>query len=101
MVHARFDGRVAIPPAVAIVAAIGIRIAGSKVLAICIRVELRAIAGVRDNLLRHRGCCESCHGNTGGANQREFHLDLLDVKVDLPDSVKMETRLQFRQLTFG
>jgi hypothetical protein len=72
-----FHGRVAVPPVVAIVAAVGVRIARSQVLAICIRVELRAIAGVRDNLLRHGRCCERCGGKSGGANQCEFHLGLL------------------------
>ena len=66
-------GRVAVLP----VAAIGVRIARPQVLTICIRVELRAIAGVRDNLLRHGRCCERCGGKSGGANQCEFHLGLL------------------------
>jgi hypothetical protein len=68
-VPTRFRGRVAVLP----VAAIGVRIARSQVLAICIRVELRAIAGIIDNGLRPRGSCESCHGNSGGAHQYEFH----------------------------
>src|SRR6267142_3651302 len=40
------DRRVAVLPVVSIVAAIGVRIARSQVLAICVRVELRAIAGI-------------------------------------------------------
>ena len=71
-VPTRFHGRVAVLP----VAAIGVRIARSQVLAICIRVELRAIAGIFDNGLRQRGSCESCRGKSGGANQCEFHLGL-------------------------
>jgi hypothetical protein len=45
--------------------AIGIRIARAKVLAICIRAELRAIAGIGDK-------CTGCEGrpdNGGGSNQ--------------------------------
>jgi hypothetical protein len=72
MVQTRFHGRVAVLP----VAAIGVRIARSQVLAICIWVELRAIPGIFDNGLRERGSCESCRGNSGGANQCEFHLGL-------------------------
>ena len=49
------NGRVAVVPVVSIVAAIGVRIARSQVLAICVRVELRAIAGVFDNGLRWGG----------------------------------------------
>ena len=37
-----------------LVAAIGIRIAGSEVLAIGVRIELRAITGVGNHLLRFR-----------------------------------------------
>src|SRR5438876_1785612 len=82
------DGRVAVLPVVSIVAAIGIRIARSQVLAICVRVELRAIAGIFDNLLRHCGSYGSCRDNSGGANQSEFHLGLL---VGLTE--KMGTRI--------
>ena len=73
-----FHGRVAVLPVVAIVAAIGVRVARSKVLAICIRVELRAIARVFDNGLRQRGSYESGRGKSGGPKQCEFHLGLLD-----------------------
>ena len=73
-----FHGRVAVLPVAAIVAAIGVRVARSKVLAICVRVELRAIARVFDNGLRQRGSCESCRGKSRGPNQCEFHLGLLD-----------------------
>src|ERR1700737_2846095 len=61
MVHARLlhVGIAALPTA-APVAAIGVWIAGSQVLTIGVRVELRATAGVRDNLLRQGGRCESC-----------------------------------------
>jgi hypothetical protein len=48
-------------------------------LAICIRVELRAIARVFDNGLRQRGSYESCRGKSGGPEQCEFHLGLLDI----------------------
>ena len=71
------DGRVAVLPAVSIVAAIGVRIARSQVLAICVRVELRAIAGIFDNGLRQCGSYGSCRDKSGGANQCEFHLGLL------------------------
>ena len=77
VVPTMFHGRVPVPPVVAIVAAVGVRIARSQVLAICIRVELRAIAGVFDNGLRQRGSYESCRGKSGDANQCEFHLGLL------------------------
>jgi hypothetical protein len=69
-------GRVAVPPAVSIVAAISVGISRSQVLAICVRVELRAIAGVFDNSLRQSGSCESC-ADKSGANQYEFHSGLL------------------------
>src|SRR5258708_33387676 len=62
---------------VAIITAIGVRITRSQVLTICVWVELRAIAGVFDNSLRHSRSCESCRDNSGGANQCEFHLGLL------------------------
>src|ERR1700681_3355118 len=77
-VQARFHVRIAVPPVVAIVAATGVGIAGPEVLTIGIRVELRAIAGVFDNLLRQRGSCKSCRGNSGGADQCKFHPGLLD-----------------------
>jgi hypothetical protein len=70
-------GRVAVLPAITKVAAIGVRIARPQVLAICIRVELRAIAGVFDNLLRQCGSYGSCRDHSGGANQSVFHLGLL------------------------
>src|SRR5882757_6373386 len=63
-----------LPVVVAIVAAIGVRIPRSEVLAICVRIELRAIAGIFYNGLRQRGSCEGCRGNSGGANQCEFHF---------------------------
>src|SRR6476660_8395458 len=66
-------GRVVVLP----VAAIGVRIARPQLLTICIRVELRAIAGVFDNLLRQCGSYGSCRDNSGGANQGVFHLGLL------------------------
>src|ERR1700736_5644062 len=47
--------RVAVLPVVTIVATIGVRIARSEVLAICVRVELRAITRIFDNLLRQCG----------------------------------------------
>src|SRR5258708_37313222 len=64
---------VAVPP----VPAIGVRIAGSEVLTICVRIVLRATAGVRDNLLRHGGSCETCpSSHSGGAAQSEIHPGL-------------------------
>src|SRR5947208_16664532 len=71
------DRRVAVLPVVSIVAAIGVRIARSQVLAICVRVELRAIAGIFDNGLRQCGSYGSRCDKSGGANQCEFHLGLL------------------------
>src|ERR1700676_3242198 len=76
-VQPRFHVRITVPPVVAIVTAIGVRIAGPEVLTIGVRVELRAIAGVFDNGLRQRGSCKGCRGNSGGADQCEFHPDLL------------------------
>src|SRR5882757_7534541 len=55
-------------PPVAIVTSICERIARSQILAFCVGIELRAIPGVFDNLLRQNGCCESCRGNSNGAN---------------------------------
>src|SRR5438067_13732783 len=69
-------GSVAVPPAVSIVAAISVGISRSQVLAICVRVELRAIAGVFDNSLRQSGSYGSC-ADKSGANQYEFHSGLL------------------------
>src|SRR5882757_3240805 len=71
-----FHGRVAVLPVVSIVAAIGVGIARSQILAICVRVELRAIAGVFDDGLRQCGVYGTCRDNSGGANQCELHLDL-------------------------
>ena len=96
MLGLTFPGRVAVLPAIAIVAAIGVRIARPQVLTICIRVELRAIAGVFDNLLRQCGSYGSCRNNRGGANQRVFHLGLL---VGFPRGEDGNTH-QFRQSTF-
>jgi hypothetical protein len=92
MLSVTFPGRVVVLP----VTAIGVRIARPEVLTICIRVELRAIAGVFDNLLRQCGSCGSCRNNSGGANQRVFHLDLL---VGFPTGEDGNTH-QFRQSTF-
>ena len=69
---------VAVRPIVAIVAAIGVRIARPEVLTICVRVELRTIAGVFDNGLRQRGSCESHRGKSSGTYYSEFHSGLLD-----------------------
>jgi hypothetical protein len=57
---------VTVRPIVAIVAAIGVRVARSEVLTICVGVELRTIAWVFDDGLRQRGSCESCRGKSGG-----------------------------------
>ena len=72
-----FRGRVAVLPVVSIVAAIRVGIAGSQVLAICVRIELRAIAGVFDNCLRQCGTCGRCRDKSSGTDQCEFHLGLL------------------------
>src|SRR5450631_3910194 len=69
-------GRVAVAPVAAIVG-VGVGIARSEVLAIGVRIKLRAIAGVRDDGLRQCRACESCRGKCGGANQGEFHSCLL------------------------
>ena len=69
---------VAVRPIVAIVAAIGVRIARPEVLTICVRVELRTIAGVFDNGLRQRGSCESRRGKSSGTYYSEFHSGLSD-----------------------
>ena len=68
------DRSVAALPVVSIVAAIGVGIAGSQVLAICVRVELRAVAGVVDHGLRQRGSCGD--KSRGCAGQCKFLLHL-------------------------
>jgi hypothetical protein len=60
-------------------AAIGVGIARAKVLAICIRVVLRAVAGIGDNGLRQRRGCERRPDRSGSADQCEFHLGLPNV----------------------
>src|SRR5258705_13332794 len=96
MLGVTYPGRVAVLPAITKVAAIGVRIARPEVLTICIRVKLRAIAGVFDNLLRQCGSCGSCRNNSGGTNQRVFHLGLL-VGFPRPED---GNRHPFRQSTF-
>ena len=68
------DGRVTVLPGISLVVAIGVWIARSHILAICVRVELRAIAGIFDNLLRQCGSYGSRRDKSGGTNQCEFHL---------------------------
>src|SRR3982751_2232134 len=68
------DGRVAVLPAVSIVAAIGVRIARSQVLAICVRVELRAIAGIFDNGFRQCGSYGSCRDRAAAPINANFIL---------------------------
>ena len=54
MVPTMSQGRVAVlPVGVAIVTAIGVRVARSLILAVGVRVKECAIAGLRDNLLCH------------------------------------------------
>jgi hypothetical protein len=72
--------RVAVLPGVALVAAVGMRIARSQVLAICVRIELRTVARVGDCGLRKRRGCGCCRGKRGGANQCESHLGLLEYR---------------------
>ena len=96
MLSMTFPGRVAVLPGITIIAAIGVRIARPQVLTICIRVELRAIAGVFDNLLRQCGSCGSCRNNGSGANQSVFHLGLL---VGFPTAQDGNSH-QFHQSTF-
>src|SRR6266404_6342831 len=67
MLNMALHERVAVLPVVTIVAAIGVRIARSEVLAICVRVKLCAIAGIFDNGLRQRGSCGGHRDNSGGA----------------------------------
>jgi hypothetical protein len=69
------DGRIAVLPVVPEVAAIGVRIAGPQILAIFVRLELRAIAGIFDNGLRQCGSCGSCRDENGGTNECEFHFE--------------------------
>ena len=71
------DGRVAVLPVVSIVAAIGVRIARSQVLAICVRVELRAIAGIFDNGLRQCESYGSRCDKSGGPINANFISGLL------------------------
>jgi|SRR6266481_4433632 len=68
------DRRVTVLPGVSLVVAIGVWIARSQILAICVRVELRAIAGIFDHLLRQSGSYGSRRDKSGGTNQCEFHL---------------------------
>jgi hypothetical protein len=78
-----FRERVSVLQVLSIVAAIGVRIARSQVLAIRVRVELRAIAGIFNNGLRQCGSYGSCRDKSGGANQCEFHLGLLVGLLDV------------------
>jgi hypothetical protein len=70
---------VAVPPVVT-VAATRVRVARSVVLAVRIRIELGAPGWIFDNRRRcQSGSCKGCRGDSGGANQCEFHLiGLLD-----------------------
>jgi len=74
MVPTMFHGRVAVLPVVTVVAAIGVRVARSKVLAICIRVELRAIARIFDNGLRQRGSYKAVAARAAAPNNANFIL---------------------------
>jgi hypothetical protein len=62
---------------VVIVNAIGVWFARSHVLTICVHVELCAIAGLFDVGLRQNVSGKSGRGNSGGADQIEFHIGLL------------------------
>ena len=74
MSNMAFPERVAVLRVAAIVAATGIRIARSQVLAIYVGVEIRAIAGIVDNGLRQCWSYVSRRDNGDCANQREFHF---------------------------
>ena len=67
--------RMAVLPVVAIVAAPGIWITRSQVLAICVGIELCTGAGVGDNRLRRQRRCGECHRDkNGGPDQCGSHL---------------------------
>jgi len=67
--------RVAVLPiVVAVLTAVGVNAARSEVWTIGVPVELRAIAGVRDNGLRQSWCYESRRCDRNGADQCELHL---------------------------
>ena len=77
MMRAMHDERVAVLPVVLPVTAGGVGIARSEILAIGIRIELGAVAGIFDNGLCHRRCRGRRGEERGGADQCEFHLGLL------------------------
>jgi hypothetical protein len=60
-------------PAWAPISAIGLGIARTEVLAIRVRIVLRATAGVGDDGLRHRGSGDG-ERNKSGAHQCDLHL---------------------------
>src|ERR1700694_1585961 len=83
-VQARLHVSVAVLPVVAGVAAIlvfvtvaGVGIAGTEILTVCVRVILGAKAGIFDHGLRQPGSGERRRGHGAGANQCQFHPDLL------------------------
>src|SRR4051794_33875886 len=51
---------VAVVPAAVAIAAAGIGIARSLILAVGVRIELRAVAGIVDHFLRRRRACQRC-----------------------------------------
>jgi hypothetical protein len=88
MLGMTFPARVDVWRNAAVVAPVGVRVARSKVLAISVRVELRAIAGVFDNGLRQCGSCGR-RDKSRGTNQCEFHLGLSWLILDQEEKMGM------------
>src|SRR4051794_10220612 len=76
-VPARPHRGIAIVPAAAVIAAAGIGVARSLVLAIGVRIELRAVAGIVDHLLRRRRRRKGRSGGEDGCRDYVFHVALL------------------------
>src|SRR4051812_42051716 len=74
----RADPGGAVVPTPAAIAAAGVGIARSLVLAVGVRIELRAVAGVVDHFLRPGRACQRGGGKCGGQTCK-FHGALLVV----------------------
>src|SRR5436305_12005831 len=55
----------------------GIGIVWSLILAVGVWIELSAVAGVVDNLLRHHWGCSHCRHESQSSQSREFRHDVL------------------------
>ena len=63
---------VAVAPVPRLIAA-GVRVAGAEILAVCVRIELGAVAGVVNDLLSRGRAGKRCGRNEPRTNQSEFH----------------------------